>query len=166
MDDVVCAIRPGTDVRLLARPHDALLFGGRPPVDPRRLVAPSWQRVRAQGVDPDRCEPPRHLDAPQFEQRRLTSQLHQVLPELRAARTAVAEDARHVVAVTDANGVLLWREGSSQVWHRAVQHTPSGGSRVPPAAGRRICTGALQRRYPATLLQPSSRPAAGGGLPL
>ena len=56
MDEAVCAIRSGTDVgrhaRVLARTHDALLSGGRPPIDPRRLVARPWQRVRAQGVDP------------------------------------------------------------------------------------------------------------------
>ena len=123
MDEAVCAIRAGTDVgrhaRLLARTHDALLSGDRPPVDPRRLVARSWQRVRAQGVDPDRREPPGPLDASQVEQRRTRSPLHQVLPELRASLTAVAEDARHVMVVTDADGVLLRREGSSRVRHRA-----------------------------------------------
>ena len=31
----------------------------------------------------------------------------------------VAEDARHVMVVTDADGVLLWREGSTRVRHRA-----------------------------------------------
>jgi hypothetical protein len=169
VDDVVCAIRPGTDVRryarLLARTHDAMFSGGPPPIDPRRLVARPWQRVRAQGVDPDRCEPPRHLDASQVEQRRLTSPLYQVLPELRAALTTVAEDARHGVVVADANGVLLWREGSTQVRHRAVQHAPSGGSRVPPASGRRICTATLQPRYPAALLQSSSPAPPTGGLP-
>jgi hypothetical protein len=123
VDEGVCAIRPGTDVgryaRLLARTHDALLSGDRPPVDPRGLVARSWQRVQAQGVDPDRREPPGPLDASQVEQRRARSPLHQVLPELRAALTAVAEDARHVMVVTDADGVLLWREGSTRVRHRA-----------------------------------------------
>ena len=123
MDEGVCAIRPGTDVgryaRLLARTHDALLSGDRPPVEPRRLVARSWQRVQAQGVDPDRREPPGPLDATQVELRRTTSLLQGVLPELRAALTAVAEDARHVMVVTDADGVLLWREGSTRVRHRA-----------------------------------------------
>jgi transcriptional regulator of acetoin/glycerol metabolism len=123
VDEGVCAIRPGTDVgryaRLLARTHDALLSGDRPPVDPRGLVARSWLRVQAQGVDPDRREPPGPLDASQVEHRRARSPLHQVLPELRAALTAVAEDARHVMVVTDADGVLLWREGSTRVRHRA-----------------------------------------------
>lgn len=123
MDDGVCAVRPGVDVgryaRLLARTHDALLSGDRPPVDPRRLVARSWRRVQAQGVDPDRREPPGPLGASEVEQRRTTSLLQGVLPELRAALTAVAEDARHVMVVTDADGVLLWREGSNRVRHRA-----------------------------------------------
>ena len=123
MDEAVCAIRPGTDVgryaRLLARTHDALLSGDRPPLDPRRLVARSWLRVQAQGVDPDRRDPPGPLDASQVEQRRIRSPLLQVLPALRAALTVVAEDARHVMVVTDADGVLLWREGSTRVRHRA-----------------------------------------------
>ena len=123
MDEAVCAVRPGTAVgryaRLLARTHDALLSGDRPPVDPRRLVARSWLRVQAQGVDPDRRDPPGPLDASQVEQRRARSPLLQVLPALRAALTAVAEDARHVMVVTDAHGVLLWREGSTRVRHRA-----------------------------------------------
>ncbi len=84
MDEAVCAIRPGTDVgryaRLLARTHDALLSGDRPPVDPRRLVARSWQRVRAQGVDPDRREPPGPLDASQVEQRRARSRCTRCCP--------------------------------------------------------------------------------------
>jgi transcriptional regulator of acetoin/glycerol metabolism len=123
VDDAVCAIRPGTDVvryaRLLAGTHDALLSGRRPPVDPRRLVARSWQRVRAHGVDPDRGEPPGPLPALQVERRRGTSPLHRVLPEVRSSLTAVAEDARHVMVITDADGVLLWREGSTRVRHRA-----------------------------------------------
>ncbi|MGQ0573429.1 MAG: GAF domain-containing protein [Pseudonocardia sp.] len=123
MDEGVCAIRPGTDVarhaRLLARVHDALLSGDRPPADPRRLVARSWQRVRAQGVDPDLGDPPGPLDPGQVEVRRTRSPLARVLPELRAALTSVAEDARHIMVVTDADGVLLWREGSTHVRHRA-----------------------------------------------
>ncbi len=119
MDDGVCAIRSGTDVgrhaRLLARVHDALLSGDRPPADPRVLVARSWQRARDQGVDPDLGEPPGPVGPEQVEQRRSVSPLQRVLPELRAALTSVAEDARHIMVVTDADGVLLWREGSTAV---------------------------------------------------
>ena len=104
---------------MLARVHDALLSGDRPPADPRRLVARSWMRARAQGVDPDLGDPPGPLAADEVEQRRVRSPLQRVLPELRAALTSVAEDARHIMVVTDADGVLLWREGSNPVRHRA-----------------------------------------------
>ncbi len=123
VDEAVCAIRPGTDVarhaRMLARVHDALLSGDRPPAAPRRLVVRSWQRARAQGVDPDLGDPPGPLAADEVEQRRARSPLVPVLPELRAALTSVAEDARHIMVITDADGVLLWREGSTAVRHRA-----------------------------------------------
>jgi hypothetical protein len=123
VDEGVCAIRPGVDVvrhaRMLARVHNALLSGDRPPADPRRLVARSWQRVRAQGVDPDLGDPPGPVGLEEVEQRRAGSPLSRVLPELRASLTSVAEDARHVMVVTDADGVLLWREGSVRVRHRA-----------------------------------------------
>jgi hypothetical protein len=123
VDEGVCAIRPGMDVgrhaRMLARVHDALLSGDRPPADPRGLVARSWQRVRAQGVDPDLGDPPGPLPRTEVERRRERSPLQRVLPELRAALTSVAEDARHVMVITDADGVLLWREGSTRVRHRA-----------------------------------------------
>ena len=123
MDEAICAVRPGVDVgrhaRLLARVHDALLSGDRPPARPRGLVARSWQRVRAQGVDPDLGEPPGPAPADEVERRRAGSPLQRVLPELRAALTSVAEDARHVMVITDADGVLLWREGATAVRHRA-----------------------------------------------
>jgi GAF domain len=123
VDEGVCAIRPGIDIgrhaRMLARVHDALLSGDRPPADPRRLVARSWMRARAQGVDPDLGDPPGPVSADEVEARRAASPLQRVLPELRAALTSVAEDARHIMVVTDSNGVLLWREGSVSVRRRA-----------------------------------------------
>ncbi|GAA1834123.1 GAF domain-containing protein [Pseudonocardia ailaonensis] len=121
--EAVCALRPGTDVgrhaRTLAHLHDAVLAGDAPPDAVRGLVARSWERVLAQGVDPEHGEPGGPLGADEVERRRTSSPLHRVLPELRAALTSVAEDARHVMVVTDADGVLLWREGSTRVRHRA-----------------------------------------------
>ena len=80
MDEAVCAIRPGTDVarhaHLLAQVHDALLSGSRPPAHPRRLVARSWQRVRAQGVDPDLGDPPDPLGPAEVERRVATGEPH------------------------------------------------------------------------------------------
>ncbi|OLL70894.1 putative transcriptional regulator [Pseudonocardia sp. Ae168_Ps1] len=119
----ICAVRPGTDLgrhaRMLSRLHDAVLSGDAVPDRARRLVARSWDRVRAQGVNPDAGDPPGPLDAGVVEQRRTTSPLVPVLPALRSALTSIAEDARHVMVVTDADGVLLWREGSTSVRRRA-----------------------------------------------
>ena len=60
--DGVCAVRPGTDLgrhaRMLARVHDATLSGDPAPAQSRRLVARSWNRVLAQGVNPDAGDPP------------------------------------------------------------------------------------------------------------
>ena len=122
-DEGVCAVRPGTDIgrhaRMLARVHDALLSGDRPPAAPRGLVARSWERVRARGVDPDLDHPPGPLPAADVERRRVASPLQRVLPELRAALTSVADDASHIMVITDADGRLLWREGAAQVRRRA-----------------------------------------------
>nr|WP_222131875.1 GAF domain-containing protein [Pseudonocardia sp. C8] len=104
---------------MLSQLHDAVLSGDAAPDRARRLIARSWDRVRAQGVNPDAGDPPGPLDAGQVEQRRSTSPLVPVLPALRSALTSVAEDARHVMVVTDADGVLLWREGSTAVRRRA-----------------------------------------------
>ncbi|WP_338053055.1 GAF domain-containing protein [Pseudonocardia broussonetiae] len=123
VDEGVCAVGSGVDVarhaRMLARVHDALLSGDRLPADPRGMVARSWRRVRAHGVNPDLGDPPDLMGADQVEARRAASPLQRVLPELRAALTSVAEDARHIMVITDADGVLLWREGSTAVRHRA-----------------------------------------------
>jgi hypothetical protein len=123
VDEGVCAVRPGTDLgrhaRLLAQVHDALLSGDPLPASPRKLVERSWQRVRRHGVNPDLGDPPGPVPVHDVEQRRLASPLARVLPELRASLTSVAEDARHVMVVTDANGVVLWREGAPKVRIRA-----------------------------------------------
>ncbi|HEV7791698.1 MAG TPA: GAF domain-containing protein [Pseudonocardia sp.] len=123
MDEGVCAVRPGVDLgrhaRMLARVHDALLSGDRPPARPRDLVERSWTRVRQYGVNPDLGDPPAPMTPDQVEQRRQASPLSRVLPQLRASLTSVAEDARHIMVITDAHGVVLWREGASRVRHRA-----------------------------------------------
>ncbi len=122
-DDGVCAVGRGTDLRRYARrlhqAHDATMAGGPAPADVRGLVRRSWNRVRAYGVDPD----PRPLADPAgpdvVESRRAASPLTGVLPELRASLTSIAEDADHIMVVTDADGFVLWREGSPFVARQA-----------------------------------------------
>lgn len=133
MDEDVREIRPGTDLRgrarVLAQVHDALFSGGRAPVQPRGLVARSWRRARAQGVDPDLRFPPDPAGVAEVERRRERCGLRPVLPDLRAALTSVAEDSRHVMVVTDSDGVVLWREGASRVRRLADDIGFSEGAR-------------------------------------
>ncbi len=111
------AVAPGTDLsthaRVLSRVHDAVLAGGRPPVAPRRVVQRSWARVLGLGMDPDRPRPRDPLPLEAVEARRHGSGLSQVVDELRPVLVGVADASQGLVVVTDADGVVLWRDGSS-----------------------------------------------------
>ncbi|UOX92518.1 GAF domain-containing protein [Amycolatopsis sp. FBCC-B4732] len=153
MDESVCAVRPGTDVaghaRLLAGIHDAVLAGKAPRTAPRLLVERSWRRVAAQGVDPDRPPAPDPLGAAEVERRRTGCRLNEVLPELRGALTSVAEDAHHLMVVTDADGVVLWREGARRVRHRADSlGFTEGATWSEPAIGSNAIGTALAEAAP------------------
>lgn len=117
------AVAPGTDLsrhaRLMSAVHGAVLSGSQPPAVPRELVARSWLRVRAGGLAPDHCGSAEPVNPAEVEVRRRRSVLREVVPELRSALAAFAEDARFVVVVTDNDGVLLWREGSVAVRRQA-----------------------------------------------
>jgi hypothetical protein len=114
------AIAPGTDLsrhaRDLVRVHDAVIGGGRPPMRPRALVARSWSRVMELGLDPDltgtRTDP---LPREEVERRRRTSPLGLVIDDLRQVLSSIADASRFLMVVTDADGVILWREGSAAV---------------------------------------------------
>src|SRR5690348_12473695 len=106
VDDAVCAVRRGVDLRrhahLLHRTHEAMLTGHVLPAVPWAVVARSWTRMRADGHDPDRTATGRHLGIEALEQRRRRSPLHGVLPSLRTSLAAVADEAQHIMVVTDA----------------------------------------------------------------
>lgn len=86
MDKGVCAVRLGARLgrcaRLRARVPDELPSGDRTTPDPR-LVARSWQRVRAQGLSPEPGDPLSPVAPGQGEKPRTESSLSRVLPELR-----------------------------------------------------------------------------------
>ena len=123
MTYTICAVQPGVSIaryaQRLARAHEAVLSDDQPEVRLRPLVARSWRRMRAAGVDPDSVIPNGKLPLAELERRRLTTALNRVLPELRASLTSVAEDARHIMAISDPYGVVLWREGAARVCHLA-----------------------------------------------
>jgi hypothetical protein len=113
------AVLPGTDLSLhareLARIHDAVLSGGRPPERPRALVARSWSRVMRMGLVPDQLNARRPMPPEELARRRRTSRLSLVVEELRGVLASIADASMFVMVVCDTDGVLLWREGSARV---------------------------------------------------
>ncbi|WP_181780603.1 helix-turn-helix domain-containing protein [Pseudonocardia pini] len=81
----------------------------------RRLVSESWQRSLAAAIDPSTPLPPLRFDPAEGRARLDAHPLHQVMPLLRANLVSIAEEAKHVVVVTDETGTVLWRDGASAV---------------------------------------------------
>jgi hypothetical protein len=105
--------------RLLSEVRSATLAGRRAPVPPRPVIEASWGRMLRSGVDPDhdvRADP---LGRDEIERRRQDSPLRHVLPVLREGLLSVADVARHIMVVADADGRVLWREGSAPVLRKA-----------------------------------------------
>jgi transcriptional regulator of acetoin/glycerol metabolism len=96
--------------RLLRRAHEVVLSGcGTPPVL-RDVIVRSWERCTSARVDPDRPAP-MVLNAEQAAARFAEHPLSEVTPLVRALLDSVSAEARHLVAIGDADGVLLWSEG-------------------------------------------------------
>lgn len=108
-----------TDVRmsphLLASVRAATLAGDVPPEAPRAVIGASWERTLRHGVDPDVGRHNGLLGADEIEHRRHSTPLGDVLHVLREGLVSVADAAWHIMVVTDAEGRLLWRDGSLAV---------------------------------------------------
>ena len=112
---------PVASAREIARARDAFLAGG--PGTPggggiRDVVARSWERSARARVDPDK-DPPVTLAGADLDAYRRAHPLAAVIGLLRELVGAVAEDGRHLMAVSDAAGRLLWVEGHTAELHRA-----------------------------------------------
>ncbi|MET8677901.1 GAF domain-containing protein [Streptomyces sp. NPDC004647] len=105
--------------RVLSGVRAAALSGRRPPVTPRPVIGESWDRTLQYGVDPDRGSHPGLLALDEIEARRRSSPISSVLPTLRQGIVTAAGGARHIMVVTDAEGRMLWRDGSQAVQKQA-----------------------------------------------
>ena len=101
--------------RVLAAVREATLSGSPAPVPARDVVAESWQRCLRAGVDPDRQDPTIVFDHRLVGEIRAAHPLAQVLPLLRSTLVGVADEAMHVMVVTDAVGNVLWMDGRTDV---------------------------------------------------
>ncbi|GAA1541932.1 GAF domain-containing protein [Kribbella lupini] len=114
--------------RRLSELYDEVLSGGRVPEAPRPLVAESWQRSLAALVDPELDAPPVVVSGEELEEIRSGHPLHAVLPVLRQTLTTIADEASHIMIVTDARGLILWREGAADVRRQADRIALSEGA--------------------------------------
>lgn len=122
--DAVLASEPDTEkaMRRLSSVRDAALAGDRPQDAPRTVIGESWRRVHAARVDPDRDRRERLLSLEELELRRQRSRLDALLPVLTEGLLPAAEAAQQIMVVTDPDGRVLWREGSSSVLRMADRH--------------------------------------------
>jgi hypothetical protein len=101
---------------------------------PRSLVSESWQRSLAALVDPDRHLPPTVYSAADLPDIRAAHPLNEVMPLLRRTLVSIADEAMHVMLVTDAEGNILWREGAARLLHDADAAGLCAGTRMAEEA--------------------------------
>jgi hypothetical protein len=114
--------------RELAEVFDAVLGDRTSRRAPRPVVSESWRRSLAAHVDPDHRTPPVVFAADELADLRAAHPLNACLPVLRSTLADIADDAMHVMLVTDADGHILWRDGAA-----AVLSTADGVGLVPGA---------------------------------
>lgn len=110
---------PAAHAHLLHQVFDAVLAGDRAPAAPRTLVSESWRRSLAARVDPDRRTPPVVARDAELPDLRSAHPLNAVMPLLRSTLVSIADEAMHVMLVTDADGTILWREGAARLLNSA-----------------------------------------------
>jgi hypothetical protein len=112
------AADPVAQARLLRRAHEVVLSGcGTPPVL-RELIVRSWARCTDAGVDPDRPAP-MMLSAEEAAERFASHPLAAIAPLVRGLLGTVSSQARHLVAISDADGTLLWIDGHPRMLEAA-----------------------------------------------
>jgi hypothetical protein len=131
--DTRVARPPGVDAAHLSRQlsiaHDEFVATGRADTSVRPLVAESWRRSIAQGMDPERSAAPVRVVDDRLEQLRAAHPLASVMPVIRRLLVDDATDNGLLVAVSDAAGRLLWVEGEHGLRTRAAgMHFVEGAS--------------------------------------
>ncbi|KAA9159780.1 GAF domain-containing protein [Amycolatopsis acidicola] len=102
---------PEAQFELLQRVREATLSGSRPPAAPRSVISESWQRSLLAHIDPDDYRPPVVYQPDEVEDVRAAHPLQAVLAPMRELLVTIADESRHVMIITDAEGTILWREG-------------------------------------------------------
>lgn len=113
------ALPPGSDpqqlTRFLRSAHDDFVSTGQLDRALRPVVAASWRRSVASGVNPESSVAPIRLDDERLAAIRASHPLASAMPVIRRLLVESAAEAGLLVAVSDAAGQLLWVEGSSKL---------------------------------------------------
>jgi GAF domain len=99
---------------LLSAVYDATMAGNRAPARPRPVVAESWSRLLAKGIDPEHHTPP-VVDTSGLDLLRQSSGLLAVLDDVSRGLESLIEEGDNILVVADARGRVLWRSGSPRV---------------------------------------------------
>jgi hypothetical protein len=110
---------PVARARALHEVYDAVLSGAEGATAPRSIVSDSWRRSLAARVNPDGHGPPVAYRAAELAAVQAAHPLGAVLPLLRSTLVSIADEAVHVMIVTDADGTILWREGARSLLRSA-----------------------------------------------
>jgi len=102
----------------LATTRAAVLRGAEPSNPPRGVVAASRRRALAARVGPEGGAPSFVYEHADVARVRAEHPLAPVLPVLRDTLVTIADEAMHMMIVTDAQGRILWREGRREVLRR------------------------------------------------
>ncbi|WP_199808236.1 helix-turn-helix domain-containing protein [Streptomyces sp. NRRL S-1022] len=115
----LAAVDAAQAARVLNETREATLAGHRARIAPRPVIEQSWGRMLRSGVDPEHDFRSGLLSSDEVRRRREESPLRHVLPVLREGLLSVADVTRHIMVVADADGRVLWREGSAAVLRKA-----------------------------------------------
>jgi len=108
--------------RMLRRVHERELRGhAASSSDVRELVRNSWRRSLAAGVAPDQGGAPLRLKAGDLECARERSRLGPAIGVIHSKLSTLDQDARHIVAIADAEANLLWVTGDRDTCERACE---------------------------------------------
>lgn len=105
------ATDPVAHAQELQRAHERSVADGRAVAGVRAVVADSWRRSLAAGVQPDAPGAPILLGEAELEEARQRSALAPVVDAIGSALDDLDADARHIIAVSDADATLLWVTG-------------------------------------------------------
>jgi len=134
------------------RAHEHLLEQGAAPVGVREVVADSWLRSVAAGVDVDASRAPITLSSHVLGEYRAGHPLAGIVPLLDDVLGRAAEDCDSVMAIADERGQLLWVRGKAEVLGRAESiRFMEGAQWDEPHAGTNAPGTALRLDAPVTI---------------